>query len=872
MGCIQSYFRKAATGSVQASPTDIVKHVVEQELSKPEPEPSQVPIVPQEELSPLNDDVEDPDSENADRISLHWVEATAVRTLAATTGSVAILGTTAKCNENIDYRRSMHSEQAFVMDGQDESVAAQKDEQEISEKNLKKDIEVTTPNLTLSESPNIVTTAIVEVPLTNGQINIENNINLSAVVEDEKMNTVQETDDRVNFVQTVEQSTEKITNLNQKSEKDYLPKVVQSIEKCIKKDNAESSTNILVNQQSPESEISNLDDQNVDMLEVDIVGEKELSDEKTNGNSERESTSSEVISVMKENKEVVSLAEKRASFESSRPNRLSLGQHSVESEQNTLEISSADDVVKNESIDLTSPESLKESIDECVTRGIIVKAKSQLKDEGESSKEENAKEISNTSLNTLGNDSEEDGSDLEADASSKKPENVMKRFDTISSNGESSYKVEELNYPSVTEEPELEEYATYQKFNLESTFEEVFNDDKSNPLEENIRQSAKEEVNKICDQAIEKMADILMAGKAVAEETKDVEEINNVSESSVLSALDSVVAEKGSDIDSLSFLDEQNDSRSVSVLGDDSKSCRSETIYEIPTNVSSPQEDVQRRLQEWEQTSTLVTEEDASVSSQDIYEAVITQEDRSLTDTEKVAVDSISEDLPKPPNLDDFPPLPENLDQYDITEDELKAVQLPETRQENTDNENRNDSPKVSTIPVEVAASKIQAGVRGYLTRKQIKDLKNQNQKIVNNKESGEADTFDISCTKNYNKSKRLSLDSKLGDFENVRKLPKLKNTLSECVEEEGEYTDLDRAAIKIQSTFRHYRARKSICFGNYTADKLLNGDSAKSAVTVTRLAEDNRNTDSELDNDKLVDMKMKILENDLQPLIEGNF
>lgn len=143
---------------------------------------------------------------------------------------------------------------------------------------------------------------------------------------------------------------------------------------------------------------------------------------------------------------------------------------------------------------------------------------------------------------------------------------------------------------------------------------------------------------------------------------------------------------------------------------------------------------------------------------------------------------------------------------------------------------------------------------------------------IVNNKESSEADTFDISCTKNYNKSKRLSLDSKLGDFENVRKLPKLKNTLSECVEEEGEYTDLDRAAAKIQSTFRHYRARKSICFGNYTADKLLNGDSAKSAVTVTRPAEDNRNTDSELDNDKLVDTKMKILENELQPLIEGNF
>lgn len=585
-----------------------MKHVVEQELSKPEPEPSQVPIVPQEELSPLNDDVEDPDSENADRISLHWVEATAVRTLAATTGSVAILGTTAKYNENIDYRRSMHSEQAFVIDGQDESVATQKDEQEISEKNLKKDIEVTTPNDS-SELTNIVTTAIVEVPLTNGQIDNENNINISAVVEDEKMYTVQETDNRVNFVQTAEQSTEKITNSNKKSEEDYLPKVVQSIEKCIKKDNAESSTNILVHQQSLELEIRNLDDQNMDMLEADNVEERELSDEKTNGNSEKESTSSEVISVMKENEEVSSLAEKRASFESSRPNRLSLGQHSIESEQNTLEISSADDVVKNESTDLTSPESLKESIDECVTKGIIVKAKSELKDEGESSKEENAKEISNTSLNTLGNDSEEDGSDLEADASSKKPETVMKRFDTISSNGESSYKVEEPNYPSVTEEPELEEYAAYQKFNLESTFEEVFNDDQCNPLEENIRQSAKEEVNKICDQAIEKMADILMAGKAVAEETKDVEEVNNVSESSVLSALDSVVAEKGSDFDSLSFLDEQSDSRSVSVLGDDSKSCRSETIYEIPTNVSSPQEDVQRRLQEWEQTSTLVTEE-----------------------------------------------------------------------------------------------------------------------------------------------------------------------------------------------------------------------------------------------------------------------
>lgn len=111
--------------------------------------------------------------------------------------------------------------------------------------------------------------------------------------------------------------------------------------------------------------------------------------------------------------------------------------------------------------------------------------------------------------------------------------------------------------------------------------------------------------------------------------------------------------------------------------------------------------------------------QDVSISSQEVSGAVITQEDISLVDTEKTAVDSVSEDLPKPPDLEEFPPLPENLDQYDITEDELKAVQLPIT----TDSKNVNDR-IVDDATVDIAASKIQAGVRGYLTRKQIKGEK----------------------------------------------------------------------------------------------------------------------------------------------------
>lgn len=70
-----------------------------------------------------------------------------------------------------------------------------------------------------------------------------------------------------------------------------------------------------------------------------------------------------------------------------------------------------------------------------------------------------------------------------------------------------------------------------------------------------------------------------------------------------------------------------------------------------------------------------------------------------------------------------------------------------------------------------------------------------------------------------------MSLDSKLGDFENIRKLPKLRCTLSECIEEESENPDLNKAASKIQTSFRNYRARKSICLGE-TNQKILNGQS----------------------------------------------
>ncbi len=119
--------------------------------------------------------------------------------------------------------------------------------------------------------------------------------------------------------------------------------------------------------------------------------------------------------------------------------------------------------------------------------------------------------------------------------------------------------------------------------------------------------------------------------------------------------------------------------------------------------------------------------QDISTSSQDNSGAVITQEAISFDDTDKTTLDSVSEDLPKPPDLEEFPPLPENIDQYDITEDELKAVQLPESSESANPTSDEQNLPELTP---DSAASKIQAGMRGYLTRKQMKNLKGDNQVI----------------------------------------------------------------------------------------------------------------------------------------------
>lgn len=114
--------------------------------------------------------------------------------------------------------------------------------------------------------------------------------------------------------------------------------------------------------------------------------------------------------------------------------------------------------------------------------------------------------------------------------------------------------------------------------------------------------------------------------------------------------------------------------------------------------------------------------QDSPISLKEVSGTVISQEDISLNDTEKTTLDSVSEDLPKPPDIEDFPPLPENLDQFDIPEEELKAVQLPDS----AESENISNKNNAKDISEETAASKIQAGIRGYLTRKQLKDsLKN---------------------------------------------------------------------------------------------------------------------------------------------------
>lgn len=105
-------------------------------------------------------------------------------------------------------------------------------------------------------------------------------------------------------------------------------------------------------------------------------------------------------------------------------------------------------------------------------------------------------------------------------------------------------------------------------------------------------------------------------------------------------------------------------------------------------------------------------------------------------------------------------------------------------------------------------------------------------------------------------------MDSKLGDFENIRKLPKLKSTLSECAEEESSNIDYEKAAKKIQSTFRNYRARKSICLGD-AHRKMINGGSI-----MREAPNDAEKCVPTLDDEKH-ELSAKTL-NDLEPLIEG--
>lgn len=84
-------------------------------------------------------------------------------------------------------------------------------------------------------------------------------------------------------------------------------------------------------------------------------------------------------------------------------------------------------------------------------------------------------------------------------------------------------------------------------------------------------------------------------------------------------------------------------------------------------------------------------------------------------------------------------------------------------------------------------------------------------------------DTFDVDISKEYAKTKRLSLDSKLGDLHGIRK-SKLKSMLSECVEENSENAEMEKAAVKIQSIFRNYQTRKSVCLGSTSQTTMLNG------------------------------------------------
>lgn len=613
-----SYFVAAAAGSSQASPVDGDRQIInfEQKSSNVEPPLEKVPIA-QEELSPTNDDEEEADDENAEKGSLHCVEATAVRTLAASTGTVAILGTTAKYNEKVNYRRSYQEDGTSNDEPKNEETPAENDQSKPTPEPVAQDRlnqEPAEKNQIAQNGPtSIVTTAIIEARSSSTEGEVDKN-QINEQIQDQP--SVEKAED-----------SNKPEDLTE-SEK-YLPKVVESIEKTKKEsfDKKDPPSNNDVQEQTldqaetkpepieplPLSEPKPIEVipeiRKTSPVSTDTEDKDTIELEKTNGNSEIESTSSDIISVVNELRE---MPPKKDSFdELSKPNRLSFGQISIEeSEQNTLEISSADDVMKNESTDLTSPESLRESFEESLPKmNILVEGKAESRDDGESSKEENAREISNTSLNTLGDDSEDDGSDLDANFSRKTDHIGMKRFDTISSNGESSYnRVEDHNYPSVTEEPDLEDAVDEKLLELDLNQEDnVFDNDEMRRLKKAVRENVIPEVDDICKQAVEKTTDIMAkiaAETTINVEAKDAEEVNNVSESSVLSAVDSVVAEKGSDFDSLSFLDEQSDSRSVSVLGQDEAKLPKPEVSEAATVTSPPADDAHKRLAEWEQVSS----------------------------------------------------------------------------------------------------------------------------------------------------------------------------------------------------------------------------------------------------------------------------
>ncbi|XP_050529644.1 uncharacterized protein LOC126899130 isoform X2 [Daktulosphaira vitifoliae] len=89
MGCIQSLFKDDSSSST-ISPVNVFgKSLNEIDITKQEPINS---CEPNSFIS----------GEDDDKLSIHYVEATAVRTLAANTGSVAILGTTAKCKQPLE--------------------------------------------------------------------------------------------------------------------------------------------------------------------------------------------------------------------------------------------------------------------------------------------------------------------------------------------------------------------------------------------------------------------------------------------------------------------------------------------------------------------------------------------------------------------------------------------------------------------------------------------------------------------------------------------------------------------------------------------------------------------------------------------------